>query len=102
MNIRTPLLRAGIAASLLGGFYLFAQPVDANLPFSIDADAPLAATLLPTVNVSANAHGGDETMRLSSVDALPVTLLPTVHVTLPRARAEGAAPVAAMRVASVD
>ena len=99
MKLQTPLRRAAIAASLLGGFYMFAQPVDANLPFSVDADAPIAATLLPTVSVTADAKG-DSSMSLSSADPLPVTLLPTVHVNAPRAHSN--APVAAMRVASVD
>lgn len=99
MKLQTPLRRAAIAASLLGGFYMFVQPVDANLSFSVDADAPLAATLLPTVSVTANANG-DSSMRLSNADPLPVTLLPTVHVTAPRATS--ARPVVAMRVASVD
>ena len=101
MNVQTPIRRAAIAASLLGGFYLFATPVDANLPFSVDADAPIAATLLPTVSVTADANG-DSSMQLSNADPLPVTLLPTVHVTAPRAHTKTSAPVAAMRVASVD
>jgi len=99
MKLQTPIRRAALAATLLGGFYLFAQPVDANLPFSVDADAPLAVTLLPTVSVTADAKG-NSSMQLSNADPLPVTLLPTVHVTGPRAHAN--APVAAMRVASVD
>ena len=99
MKLQTPFRRAAIAATLLGGFYLFVQPVDANLSFSVDGDAPLAATLLPTVSVTANASG-ESSMQLSNADPLPVTLLPTVHVTGPRARSN--APVAAMRVASVD
>jgi len=100
MKLQTPIRRAAIAATLLGGFYLFAQPVDADLPFSVDAGAPIAATLLPTVSVTANANG-DPSMQLSSADALPVTLLPTVHV---HGRVPATAPraVAAMRVASVD
>lgn len=101
MKFQTPIRRAAIAASLLGGFYLFAQPVDANLPFSIAAETPIAATLLPTVSVTANANG-DSSMQLSNADPLPVTLLPTVHVTAPRGRAETSAPITAMRVASAN
>lgn len=101
MKLQTPIRRAAIAATLLGGFYMFAQPVDADQPFSVDANAPIAATLLPTVSVTANSVG-DSSMQLSNADALPVTLLPTVHVTAPRARSTSSAPVAAMRVASVN
>ena len=99
MKLQTPLLRAGIAATLLGGFYLLAQPVAADL-FSVDADAPLPATLLPTVSVTGDAASGESSMQLSSEQALPVTLLPTVHV---RGRLPATArATVAMRVASAD
>lgn len=112
MKLRTPILRAGFAATLLAGFYAFTQPVDANAPmFDVDANAPLAATLLPTLTVSADAHGV-ESARLDDADALPVTLLPTVHVrarsvplasAAPRAtRFAAVTPVAAMRASSAD
>jgi len=44
----------------------------------VDARAPLAAVLLPTVTVTAsNPHAP---LQVAAEPALPVTLLPTVHV----------------------
>ncbi|MFI4968810.1 MAG: hypothetical protein ACHP7D_01295 [Lysobacterales bacterium] len=85
MNIRTPLIRAAFAAVLIGGVcalpripYANAAPVSVTM--SVDAVAPLHATLLPTVSVFAGNPQRALAARIATTEALPVTLLPTVHV----------------------
>jgi hypothetical protein len=90
MNIRTPLIRAALATALVGGgFALERVPANAatqaGITMSVDSQAPLHATLLPEVTVSARAaHPAQTTSHVASNDALSVTLLPTVHVTAGR------------------
>jgi hypothetical protein len=83
MNLRTPLIRAGVAALLVGAaFTLERVPVanasptasSASPAFSIDADAPVRVTLLPEVHVTASGA------RVADEAPLVATLLPTVHV----------------------
>ncbi|GAA0710967.1 hypothetical protein [Dokdonella soli] len=88
MNIRTVFIRAAIAAVLLGGFVAITHAPHAlaaqdSVTMSVDARAPLHASLLPTVSVVAAATDATATtlLRVAAVESLPVTLLPTVHVT---------------------
>ena len=87
MNIRTPLVRAALAAVLIGGVYALPEVPHANaapamVTMSVDAGAPVHATLLPAVIVFADAGNPQlaTASRIAAADALPVTLLPTVHV----------------------
>lgn len=87
MNTRTPLIRAALAAALFGAAFTFVHtspmiPANAAVSMSVDARAPLHATLLPVVSVFADATNPDGivAMRIAATEALPVTLLPTVYV----------------------
>ena len=53
---------------------------------SVEASAPLHATLLPELSVSASASEPDRAVapKLAAGAALPVTLMPTVHVVASR------------------
>lgn len=55
----------------------------ADATMTIDASAPLAATLMPTVSVTADAANPDAAPQWQVADArpLPVTLMPTVRIT---------------------
>lgn len=55
----------------------------ADATMTIDARAPLAATLMPTVSVTADAANPDAAPQWHVADTrpLPVTLMPTVRVT---------------------
>ena len=87
MNIRTPMIRAAVATALAAGAFMLPQTPSATAAedfstMSVDTRAPLHATLLPTVSVTAdtNTPDGASTMHVAATDALPVTLLPTVFV----------------------
>ena len=82
MNVRTPLIRAALAATMIAGSYTIervAVATDAHnaVAMRVDATAPVRATLMPALRVSPHAAG----TQLEATDPLPVTLLPTVHVT---------------------
>jgi hypothetical protein len=88
MNTRTPLIRAAVATALAGGVFLVSQvpqaiAAQASQTMSVEARAPLQATLLPVVSVVADATHPDGVtwMQIASTEALPVTLMPTVFVT---------------------
>jgi hypothetical protein len=88
---RTPLIRAALAMAMIGSAFALEQipeaaAAQAGTTMSVDARAPLHATLLPELTVSARAQGADfaETSTLATTEALPVTLMPTVHVTAGR------------------
>jgi hypothetical protein len=86
---RTPLIRAALAMAMIGSAFALEQIPEAaaaGTTMSVDARAPLHATLLPELTVSARAQGADfaETSTLATTEALPVTLMPTVHVTAGR------------------
>jgi hypothetical protein len=109
MNIRTPLIRAAVAAVLIGGIYALprtphAAAAHASVTMSVDRTAPLHATLLPTLSVTADASAPDLEIaaRLADVDALPVTLLPTVHVHARRSDFASAAEPMLHRLAMLD
>lgn len=81
MKLRTPLIRAALAATMLAGSFAVervpAADVGDFVAMRVDDAAPVRATLMPELHVGSRA--GD--VRLDSTDPLPVTLLPTVHVT---------------------
>ncbi|HEU4663499.1 MAG TPA: hypothetical protein VFS55_05680 [Dokdonella sp.] len=86
MNVRTPLIRAALAATMVAGSFALErvpQAAAADLGMSVEARAPLKATLLPALRVTARASNPDQAAasELASGDGLPVTLLPTVRVT---------------------
>jgi hypothetical protein len=102
MKTRTPLIRAALAMTMIGSAFALERLPAAGAPgasahsphpygsqaaqpgvgTSVDANAPLHATLLPELGVSASASdaGLVVSTKLASGSALPVTLMPTVHV----------------------
>ena len=87
MHIRTPLMGAALAAACIGLACTFAHaspaiPEHDSVLIAVDANAALHVTLSPAVSVFAEATHLDRivAMRIAATEALPVTLLPTVHV----------------------
>jgi hypothetical protein len=81
MKNRTSLIAATLASLFAGS--AFASSGDAT-SMTIDTNAPLRATLLPTVSIDADATTSESNpvrMRIADAAPLEVTLLPTVHVT---------------------
>ena len=68
---RVVMIGALLAATTIAS----AQTAPATM--RVDVRAPIAATLLPEVLVTPDQAG----MRIVATEALPVTLMPTVHVT---------------------
>ena len=106
MKTRTPLIRAALATAFVGGLFAIlhgAPAVPASESMTVEAGAPLDATLLPIVSVYAYATNPDGivAMRIAATEALPVTLLPTVHVRLSLSELAAAAPVARHLLAQV-
>lgn len=84
MNIRISLLRSAITGTLVAFAAASASAAaQDSTTMSVDARAPLHATLLPTVSVIADSTNPDAmiTSRVDTSAALPVTLMPTVYVT---------------------
>ena len=85
MKTRTPLIRAALAMTMIGSAFALERVPQAAQPgvgMAVEANAPLHATLLPELGVSASASDADlvVTTKLATDAALPVTLMPTVHV----------------------
>ncbi|WP_395680189.1 hypothetical protein [Dokdonella sp.] len=102
MKTRTPLIRAALAMAMIGSAFALERVPAAGAPgasahfphpygsqaaqpgvgMSVEANAPLHATLLPELAVSASASDADLVVatKLATDAALPVTLMPTVHV----------------------
>jgi len=86
MNMNTVFIRAAIATAMVGiGLASFDVPhatARETSAMSVDATAPLQATLLPTVTVVGSASHPDasHTMSVGRDDALSVTLMPTVRI----------------------
>ncbi len=84
MSSRTSLIRISTLVTLIGfalaGAHASAQD---DAVMTVDAGAPLQATLMPTVSVVADATRPDAEARWSVADTRPlrVTLMPTVRVT---------------------
>jgi hypothetical protein len=85
MKTRTPLIRAALAMAMIGSAFALERVPQAAQPgvsMSVEANAPLHATLLPELSVGASASDEDLVVasKLAAGAALPVTLMPTVHV----------------------
>ena len=83
MNIRLSVLRSALAGGFVAAALLAAQAnASSDITMSVDATAPLRATLMPTVTVTADASQpfAAATMHVATTAPLAVTLLPTVHV----------------------
>jgi hypothetical protein len=81
--MKTRLTVTALFATLIAG-NAFAHTHAPETWVTIDSDAPLHATLMPTVSVDATmatSATNPATMRIADVAPLAVTLLPTVHVT---------------------
>lgn len=80
--VRRFLIRA--AGACATGVLVFTPWVGAardEVVMSVDPGAPLQATLMPSVSISASAGRPDRvTMRIGDESPLAVTLLPAVHV----------------------
>ena len=104
MNHRIALIRLAAIAALIGSGIATAHNVDAEeaaAQATIDARAPLSATLLPTVSVDATpatSESNPATMRIADTAPLRVTLLPTVYVTARAQREETAVLLPTVRV----
>lgn len=71
----------GVCIACVFAFATWAGAAHDDLVMSVDSGTPLAATLMPSVSVSASAvRPGSATMRVGDESPLAVTLLPTVHV----------------------
>lgn len=86
MNVRTPLIRAALAAAMVAGSFALERvphAAAAEAGLSVESRAPLHATLLPELRVTARAANPDAeaAAELAAGEALPVTLMPTVRVT---------------------
>jgi hypothetical protein len=81
MKFRTSLIAATLASLFAGS--AFASHGDTT-SMTVDTNAPLRATLLPTVSIDADARTSESNparVRVADAAPLEVTLLPTVHVT---------------------
>lgn len=84
MNTRTfpnrLAMMIAIAAATLASTHVIAQD---EATMTVDATSPIAATLMPTVSVFADASNPDAPPQWHVADTrpLPVTLMPTVRVT---------------------
>src|SRR5690606_14611510 len=79
MKHRSPLIRTAFLL-LLPATTLAAMALEAPATMSVQPRAELQATLLPTVQVVADANGDALQFAVAQAEALPVTLLPTVYV----------------------
>ena len=89
MKTRTPLIRAALAVAMVGSAFAIERVPHAAgtaAGVTIEARAPLHATLLPELSVVASASDPDLAVatNLAVTAALPVTLMPTVHVVASR------------------
>ena len=85
MKNRMSVMNAAFATVLAGCVFAttHANAQDAQVDATIQARAPLRATLMPTVSVDATAATSESnpaTMRVARTQPLQVTLLPTVYV----------------------
>ena len=83
MNIRLSVFRSALVGGFAAAALLAAQANAASdTTMSVDALAPVRATLMPTVTITADTSRpfGDATMRVAGTLPTAVTLLPTVHV----------------------
>jgi hypothetical protein len=79
MKIR---LMTATLATLIAGSAFARSPIEVTM--IVDNDAPIAATLMPTVSVDATpatSETNPATMRIADTAPVAITLMPTVHVT---------------------
>ena len=84
MKTHTTLIAAMLATLIAGNALANTHAIDASETMTVDAEAPVRATLLPVVSTdatSATSESNPATMRVASTAPIEVTLLPTVHVT---------------------
>ncbi|MFC4818907.1 hypothetical protein [Dokdonella ginsengisoli] len=76
--MNTRMLRSALTLALIAGAAAHANAAT----MSVDAGAPIQATLLPEVTVVASSSRPyqEPTLRVAATAPLSVTLLPTVHV----------------------
>ncbi|HEV7490000.1 MAG TPA: hypothetical protein VGO25_04290 [Rhodanobacteraceae bacterium] len=81
MKARISIIGATLATLFAAS--AFATQQDASSTMTVDSDAPVRATLLPTVSIDATeatSAANPARMRIADTAPYEVTLLPTVHV----------------------
>lgn len=84
MKTRTSIIAATLATLIAGSAFANAHALDAWQSMTVDAVAPVRATLLPTVSIDATpatSESNPAPMRVADTAPIEVTLLPTVRVT---------------------
>lgn len=84
MKTRTLLIVATLATLIAGNAFANTAAHDAFQTMTVDAVAPMRATLLPLVSIDATpatSESNPARMRVAETAPIEVTLLPTVHVT---------------------
>lgn len=97
MKTRTPLIRAAVGLAFAGSLFAVAHgPIATSSAIASSTAMPTLAdaTVLPAMSTYADATNPDSlvAMRLAATQNLPVTLLPTVHVTVQRSLLQAALP----------
>ena len=85
MKARISIIGATLATLFATSAFATA-PADALSTMTVDSDAPIRATLLPTVSIDATqstSATNPARMRVADTAPFEVTLLPTVHVKAP-------------------
>ncbi|MBC6943150.1 MAG: hypothetical protein DWB45_10535 [Xanthomonadales bacterium] len=102
MNLHSTLACAAAMAATIATLAVLAHPIDAARTITIDVDEapPVAATLLPTLRVSADPSGLTR-VELGAEEPLPVVLLPTVQVRASLQRDRPGTSRAAVRLAAL-
>ena len=83
MKNRLTMLRTAMTVVFAGSAFVAAHAAEVSPTMTVDTQAPLHATLLPTVSIDADSTTSESNpakMRVANSAPLPVTLLPTVHV----------------------
>ena len=97
MKTRTLLIVATLATLIAGTAFANTAAHDAFQTMTVDAVAPMRATLLPLVSIDATpatSESNPARMRVAETAPIEVTLLPTVRVTPTSAASAGADPIA--------
>jgi len=83
MKNRLTMLRTAMTVVFAGSAFVAAHAAEVSPTMTVDTQAPLHATLLPTVSIDADSTtsaSNPAKMRVANSAPLSVTLLPTVHV----------------------
>ena len=84
MKTRMSVIGATLATLFAASAFASTPAMDAAVSMTVDAGAPIRATLLPTVKLDATqatSEANPAKMSIADTAPLEVTLLPTVHVT---------------------